>query len=69
MNMTFNDLVNNIRNLSLPEKLEVKDLLEKSIVEQRRSEIHDNFFKSRKEYKEKKLKFASDISRLRKMID
>lgn len=68
MNMTFNDLVNNIRNLSLPEKLEVKDLLEKSIVEQRRSEIHDNFLKSRKEYKEKKLKFASDITRLRKMI-
>jgi hypothetical protein len=53
MNITFSDLVNNIRNLSLPEKLKVKDLLEKSIVEQRRNEIHDNFLKSRKEYKGK----------------
>jgi len=69
MRATFNDLVNNVRNLSLTEKIEIKNILEKSIVEEERNRIHDSFLKSKKEYKEKKLKFSNDIDKLHKMID
>jgi hypothetical protein len=69
MNTNFNELVNNVRNLSLTEKLEIKLILEKSISEERRDEIHNNYLKSKREYKNKKLKFSGDINTLKKMID
>jgi hypothetical protein len=69
MQITFSDLVNYVRNLSLPEKLEIKDIVEKSIIEEQRNEIHECYLKSKKEYKENKLKFSDNIDQLRKMID
>jgi len=68
MQLTFNDLVNNVRNLSLTEKLEIKNIVEKSIIEEQRDEIHNCYLKSKQEYKENKLKFSKDINQLRKMI-
>ena len=68
MQLTFNDLVNNVRNLSLTEKLEIKNIVEKSIIEEQRDEIHNCYLKSKQEFKENKLKFSKDINQLRKMI-
>ena len=68
MQTTFSDLVNNIRNLSLTEKIEIKDIVEKSIIDERRKEIHDYYLKSKHDYKNNKLKFSNDIKKLRKMI-
>lgn len=69
MQLTFNDLVNNVRNLSLTEKLEIKNIVEKSIIDERREEIHGYYLESKQEYKSDKLKFSNDIQKLRKMID
>jgi len=69
MQMTFSDLVNNVRNLSLNEKMEIKHILEKYIIEERRKEIHNSYLESKKEYKEKKLNFSDNVDQLRKMID
>lgn len=69
MHTTFNDLVDNVRNLSLPEKIEIKTILEKSIIEEERDKIYSSFLESKKEYEENKLKFSDDISALQKMID
>lgn len=69
MQTTFSDLVNNVRDLSLPEKLEIKNILEKAIIEEERNTIHSSYLKSKKEYKDNKLQFSSDINELKKMID
>lgn len=69
MQTTFSDLVNNIRNLSLTEKIEIKEIVEKSIIDERRKEIHDYYLESKQEHKQNKLKFSNDISQLKKMID
>jgi len=68
MQMTFNDLINKIRNLSLDEKIEIKEIIEKSILDERRKEIQKHYLESKKEYKNGKLKFSSNISKLKKMI-
>lgn len=69
MQMTFNDIVNNVRNLSHTEKLEIKNILEKSIIEEERDKIYDSYLLGKKEYKDKELQFSDDINILRKMID
>jgi len=69
MQLTFSDLVNNVRSLSLTEKLEIKNIVEKSIIDERRKEIHGYYLESKQEYKSDKLKFSNDIQKLRKMID
>ena len=69
MQATFNDLVNNVRNLSLTEKLEIKDIVEKSIIDEQRKEIYDSYLECKQEHKENKLKFSSDINTLKSMMD
>ncbi len=68
MNTTFNDLVDTVRNLSFSEKLEIKTVVENSIIEEKREKIHRNYLKSKKSYKENKLEFSSDIETLKKMM-
>jgi len=69
MHITFSDLVNNVRDLTLTEKIEIKDIVEKSIIEEQRNKIHDCYLKSRQEYKDDKLKFSDNINQLRNMIN
>lgn len=69
MQITFSDLVNNVRNLSLTEKIEIKEIVEKSIIEERRKEIHDYYQDSKQKYKKNELKFSNNIKKLQKMID
>ena len=69
MQLTFNDIADNVRNMSLTEKIEIKDIVEKSIIEERREEIYNNSLKASQEFRENKLKFSDKISDLRKMMD
>lgn len=69
MQTRFSDLVDNVRNQSLSEKIEIKNILEKSIIEEEREKIYDCYLESKKEFSEKKLSFSDDIEHLRKMID
>jgi hypothetical protein len=68
MKANFTNLVDMVRDLSLPEKIEIKIILEKSIVEEKRNKIHKNYLKSKKEFKENKLSFSNDINKLKKMM-
>ena len=68
MQTTFNDLVDMVRDLSLSEKVEIKTVLEKEIIEEKRKKIHKNYLKAKKEFKENKLEFSNDINKLKKMI-
>ncbi len=69
MEVRYDILLENIKKLPLPEKEELKNLIEKYIVEERREKIYENYLKSLNEYKENKLQFSSDISELRKSME
>jgi len=69
MVLTFKDVVDIINNLQIEEKEEIRLILDKSIVEQRRDKIHQNFLKSKKEFKSGRMKFSNDINELKTMLD
>jgi len=64
----FNDVVEKIYSLSLKDKLELKNLLERNISEERRNEIMVNFRKSKLEYQSGQLKFSSKLEELKKIL-
>lgn len=64
----FNDIVDKIYSLPLDEKMELKNLLEHNISEERRNEIVANFIKAREEHLSGKLKFSTELDELKKML-
>ena len=68
INVTFDNLVDIVRNLSLEEKEEILLITEKSIVEERREEIFNNYQESLKEYQSGSLKFSNKIEELKRMM-
>ena len=69
MEVRYDILVENIKKLPLPEKEELKNLIEKYIIEEKWEKIYENYLKSVNEYKENKLQFSSNVNELRKNID
>ncbi|MDL1971364.1 MAG: hypothetical protein LWW94_10470 [Candidatus Desulfofervidaceae bacterium] len=69
MEVRYDILLENIKKLPLPEKEELKNLIEKYIIEEKREKIYENYLKSLNEYKEDKLQFSSDINELRKNME
>jgi len=69
MEIRYDILVENIKKMPLSEKEELKSLLEKYIIEEKRKEIYKNYQETLKEYQTGKLKFFSDISQLQKEIE
>ena len=68
MSATFATLVENMRSCSTEEKLELKSLLERSLIEERRAEILADHRRSLVELKTRKPKFSSSISELKKSL-
>ena len=66
--MSFEALVENVRICSTEEKEELKFLLERALIEERRDEIKENGCRSMEELKRGKLKFSSSISKLKKSL-
>jgi len=62
--MTFCDVVEAIKTLSLVEKEEIQSLLEQFLREERREEIYQSYLVSKQNEKEGKLRFSSDIDQL-----
>lgn len=52
MHMTFASLVDEIQKLSTEQKEEMKSLLERYLIEERRQEMFDNLQQSKKNFKE-----------------
>ncbi|ELR96453.1 hypothetical protein GLO73106DRAFT_00002470 [Gloeocapsa sp. PCC 73106] len=67
--MTFNDVVEVLKNLSTDEKQEIQLWLTQYIREERRDEIYDNFKLAQVEQQKDELKFSSNINELRQMIE
>ncbi len=69
MDTTFNSLIDRVRELTLDEKEEMRFIIEKTIVEERREEIYKNYVAGKKECQKGKLKFSSNLDRLKKMVE
>ena len=68
MSATFATLVENVRGCSTEEKIELKSVLERALIEERRRGIKENGRRSLEELKRGKLKFSSSISELKKSL-
>lgn len=68
MSATFATLAETLRSCSTEEKLELKSVLERALIDERRREIKANGRRSMEELKRGKLKFSSSISELKKSL-
>ncbi|CAN5424758.1 hypothetical protein BH10ACI2_BH10ACI2_22560 [soil metagenome] len=69
MEMTFASVVENVQELSIDEKTELKDLLEAYIIEDRRNAILKECEDGRREYEDGKLIFSSNIDQLMAVLN
>ena len=67
--MTYSSLVSEIQNLNYEEKENLKNLLEKYIIEERREYFYNNYKDSVQELKDKERKFSNNIQDLKKLLD
>jgi len=65
----FNELIETIKSLSSEEKEEIKFLIERYLIEEKREEIYQNYKESLKELEEGKIKFTGNIDNLKEMIE
>jgi hypothetical protein len=69
MKDSFAEVVEEVKNLSTEEKMELQALIEKYLAEERRQEMFDNYQASLDELKEGELVFTSDTDTLKGMLD
>ncbi|MBW4572554.1 MAG: hypothetical protein KME31_32615 [Tolypothrix carrinoi HA7290-LM1] len=67
--MSFSDLVETIKSLSIEEKQEIQLLLSQYLREERREEIYENLKISQAEEQNGKLKFSNNINELKQLIE
>lgn len=67
-NVNFDSLVDNIRHLPLDEQIVMKDIIEKSIIEKKRRQIHKNAVNAEKAYRKHQLSFSDDINELKNSL-
>ncbi len=69
MSLRFDNLVDEVKKLSVEEKEELEFLVERFLVEERREDIYKNYRKSLQELGEGKLEFSSDLNRLKHRLE
>ncbi|MGL5795148.1 MAG: hypothetical protein ACRC06_12255 [Waterburya sp.] len=67
--MSFSDVVETMKNLSLEEKQEIQALLSQYLREERREEIYNKYQKSISEEKKGELNFSSNLDELKQLIE
>ena len=65
----FSNVIEDVKRLSIDEKEELLFLLDRYLIEERRSRIYQNYQESLKELQENKLEFSNNVSHLKKMIN
>ena len=61
MLMSFSDVVETIKNLSLEEKKQIQALISQYLREEKREEIYSNYLESLDEERHGELNFSSDV--------
>lgn len=65
----FYDIVDKVRELSMEEKIEIKDIIEKALIEERRKVIRRECQAGEKEYRKGHIKFTNDTDKLMEMLN
>jgi hypothetical protein len=65
----FNELIEDIKSLTTEEKEEIKFLIEKYLIEERRAEIYHNYQESLNELKEGRLNFSNKTDDLKSIVE
>lgn len=68
MSSDFASIIEEVKNMSSEDKEELRFLLEKYLIEERREEIYKNYSNSLQELKCGKLEFTNDINKLKEMV-
>lgn len=69
MSSDFANLVEEVKKIPYEDKEELKFLIEKYLIEERREEIYQSYNESLRELQSKKIRFSSDINELKEMIE
>ncbi len=69
MNMTFSDLVEEVRHRPVEQKVELEYLLKRDLIEARRAEIHENHLQAVEEAKSGKRIPTSDVDEFMRRLD
>jgi hypothetical protein len=65
---SFNEIVEEILNLPIDEKEEIKNIIDRSLVEDMREDIYKNYRTAKQEEKDGKLHFSSDLNSLKQQL-
>jgi len=68
MSSNFARIVEDVKKLSYDDKEELKFLLDKYLIDERREEIYRSYNESLRDMKRGDLEFSDDINDLRKML-
>ncbi|MEK6301691.1 MAG: hypothetical protein AABO41_13355 [Acidobacteriota bacterium] len=68
MSPSFAEIVEDVKALSIQEKQELHQLIERYLIEARRDEIYEGYVLSVSELDQGKLEFSSDTDELRGML-
>ncbi|RMG00149.1 MAG: hypothetical protein D6726_11800, partial [Nitrospirae bacterium] len=61
--------IETIKSLSSEEKEEIKFLIERYLIEERREEIYHNYEESLEDLKEGKINFTGSVEKLKEMLE
>ena len=67
--MTYTELIKEIQELSTDDKENLKELIDKYLIDEKRERIYQNYQKSLLEVKEGKTKFSDNPDELNKTLD
>ncbi len=67
--LRYDSLIETIKSLSLEEKEELRFLIEKYLIEERREKIYNNYQDTLNEAREEKLEYSNDVNKLKRMIE
>ena len=69
MLVNFATVVENVQSLSFDDKFELKELLGKYLIEERRDKIYQNYLLSKQEEIDNSLEFSSSMNQLEEMLN
>ena len=68
MSNSFAEIVEEVKALSIQEKQELHQLIERYLIEERREEIYESYLSSLTELNDEELEFSSDTDKLKGML-
>ena len=69
LNLAYSEITEAVQSLKYEEKIELKELLNHYLIEERREDIYNNFRKSKKEVLSGKVKYYNSSKELRKALE